>query len=281
MENFEDELMACDHTRPASPAAGISRRDMLRKLGGGGGLALLFPIITSTMAPILAQETSPPQPGHRPRFQDMMFEEEVVKVQFGESVFEEFIIFGHFRVSPRRGVVRGSGDVVFPDGTSAWITIRKDKTEIMYGEITLNLLTNHLDLVSVNGEVVPLVSVINNLFSENTFVGIEPLGDLSRALVALQVLAQTDSFALNVSIAQAAALSGFWCDAFIAAAMTALLLIGAGALAALAIGCGAAGVTIPVIGLITCAVLGIIIAFVTALAFVALQEYLENQFWSP
>ncbi len=120
------------------------------------------------------------EPLHLP---DLRFNNEVVVVQFGEEVREPFMLLGKIRIT-EEGVFKGRVRVTFPDGTYGTIRFFNDNQVIItYRTVKLDLLSDGLIQVEVNGYVVPLESVAEQFSRENNFTGIGPLSDLSRAFI--------------------------------------------------------------------------------------------------
>ncbi|MEE9129087.1 MAG: hypothetical protein V3T84_03645 [Phycisphaerales bacterium] len=218
-------------------------------------------------------------------FGDMLFDNESVEIQFGENVFEEFVINGQFTVS-HEGVVNGEGTVRFPDDTVGTISVVNDEAEVNYGDIKLDLVTSSFEFVIVNGEEMPFGEVMQIVQDENTFNGIGPLGDLSRAFVTISALGHTEAFQKNMQVARtcgllSSPLSGFWCKVAVAAAVTAILILGTIACAAIvAAGCVGGMVALPVVGSIACALaLAICERIVDGAAI--LTAFLLAEWWCP
>jgi hypothetical protein len=130
--------------------------------------------------------------------QIIKFEAAATELPFGEGLRERFIVDGYLTVSSEG--LGGHVKVTFADMTAALILGAENEFVSSYGEVTVRLPMAG-DKVHVSGSAVKITSIVEQLIAENNFSGIAALGDQSRAVIALDALANTDVFLSSMKAA--------------------------------------------------------------------------------
>jgi hypothetical protein len=181
----------------AAGLVGVALGPLLQACGVNGDVDLTAPIDQNVRLDVQSAALG---------YQNMVFSNQAVEIEFGASVVQTFILNGQLQVAGGN-VVNGEVFVTFPDGTSARIRVVNGATKVGYGTVILQRVGDRADVVRVNGLLVRTVALFDTIRQENNFTGIAPFSDRSRAVLALSVLANTPVFAQNVDVARGGAVT--------------------------------------------------------------------------
>lgn len=169
-------------------AGSLTRRDLLRYCAGAYTAVWPLAVFSSGSPQLPGNMSAYRRPGTS---QNISFEAVAVQLPFGERIRERFIVDGSLILSDT-GVI-GSVTVTFADRTTAQIRCFGREFVITYrGVIVRHSMEG--DKVEVNGAIGNVRPVVEKLIAENEFLGIGSLSDQSRAVIALNALANTDAF---------------------------------------------------------------------------------------
>ena len=211
------------------------------------------------LQPLLAGCSSESEPPDRPaELAPFQLRSDVVVLEFGGQPADPeaaptllpqlFIFDGEFE-SAGPSSLSGSASVQMPDGRTASVTAAGGQISVQVAELTM-VLDPLADAVQVDGEELPLQSLVDQFASEISVQGVAALSDRSAALAVYSAFWGTRGIQPNLVAARELDY-GWWCEAWATAGAVAMVALTAIGCALLLAGC-VGTVVIGPLGAVSC-----------------------------